>query len=57
MTSVHEPTYDSKEMQPLEYVLASTKDLLSKDHKIRAGLEPASSDNGRLFHEDPVLLH
>jgi hypothetical protein len=32
-------------MYPQEYVSTSTKDFIEKDHKIRVGIEPTSSDN------------
>jgi hypothetical protein len=44
MSYAHGVTHDLKEMQPLEYVSTRKKGTVSKDHKIRTGIEPSSSD-------------
>jgi hypothetical protein len=42
---VHGNTNDFKEVHPHGYVSKSTNNSLSKDHKIRTGIQPVSSNN------------
>jgi hypothetical protein len=44
MSHAHGVTHNLKEMQPLEYVSTRKKGSVSKDPKIRIGIEPSSSD-------------
>ncbi len=45
ISPVHGNTNDFKKRHPHGYVSMSTNNSLSKDHKIRTGIEPLSSDN------------